>query len=514
MTVLTANERRLVPRWRSFRTTLTLGELATTRGLGGRALWEMAMTEARNDWLRARDLESAIEFVSTAALLDRLDNAQDAVDYVLRTEGLPPLVQQSTILNLDDKWEPLPDGDAERIAHTRAALRVWPRDAVLWTDLALLYCGQGLDKKAGRALVVALALAPSNRYVLRCATRFYIHTNDPEQAVGLLRRSRRARHDPWLASAEIAASQVADRPPMLAQVGRRLLDSASFADREVTELATSIGTLEIESGKVRRARKLFEQSAKSPNDNVKAQFQWVAKEHHDAIPTRTIELDDEHDHEAQALAYARVEDWLRTMDYCNKWGADEFFSDRPFNFGSYIAIEALGDAKTAEGFAKRGLRANRRDVYLLNNLAVSLAMQSRTDEAERLLKVAKRNSSNTGEEAVMLRATEGMIRFRQGELDSGRRGYEEAILLAMAQKDQDSARRAAVYYVAEEVAAKTPESGMLSKLVLAREGRLEPETRQLARRIRNASRGVPSQGSIDQSPSVTEIVSLLRGDMM
>lgn len=511
MTVLTASERRLVPRWRSFRTTAALGELATTRRRASHDRWETAMAKARGEWLEQRNLGSALDFAHTAALLDRLHDAQDAIDHILSVEELPPLVEQASTLPADDsKWRMSTDGHRTRIAYTRAALREWPRDATLWTDLALLYCGQGLDKKAEKAIVIALALAPTNRYVLRCAARFFIHINDPERAVALLRRSRLARRDPWLASAEIAASQVAQRTPGLAKVGERLLSSGSFSDREVTELATSLGTLEIDSGKVRRAKKLFEESAKSPNDNVKAQFEWVAKAHREVVPRRAIHLDEELDHEALALAHQKAGDWKGSIDRCLRWGADEVFSDRPFNFGSYIAIEALGNAELAQELAEQGLQANRKDVYLLNNLAVSLAMQNRAEEAEQHLKEAKRNSSATGVEGVMLKATEGMVCFRRGDLDSGRQCYVDAIRRAKAQDDVESALRAAVYLVGEEVAAKTPGSLALSKLVLAREDRLEPETKELARRLRKASRSVAGKSGMDDSPTI-DIADLVAG---
>lgn len=507
MTVLTVHERHLVPRWRPFTTTLALGELATIGDGTSRWQWDEAIGETRRDWLSQRSLESALDFAQTAALLDRLDEAQDAVAHILGATELPTLVRQS-VLPHDDGW-PMMVLDAPHIAHVRAALRAWPRDPTLWTDLALFYCGRGLDRKAERAFLVALDLAPTNRYVLRCAARFFVHTNDPERAMALLRRSQRTRRDPWLASAEIAASQVAGRTPVLAKVGERLLGSGRFADQEITELATSLGTLAMESGKVRRAKSLFQRGVACPNDNVKAQLQWVAKTHVEVLPGRTLALDAELDHEARALECQKMENWVQTIENCEKWGEDELFSDRPFIMGSCIAIEALGDVGTAEKLARRGLRANRNDVCLLNNLAVSLAMQGRADDAERYLKEAKRHSSSAGEQDIMLEATEGMVRFRQGEVESGRGHYVEAIRRAKAEGAADSALRAAVFFVGEEVVAETPGSSALLGLILRKESKMPPEVRQLAQRLRTASRGTKSDGPVDE-PSLARLSSLVQ----
>lgn len=473
------------------------------------------MAQTRRDWLDQRSLENALDFAHTAALLDRLDEAQDAVEYILAATDLPTLVRQS-VLPQDDGRVTV-DVDTIKLAHrrdpqitrTRAALRTWPRDPTLWTDLALFYCGRGLDSKAERSFLVALSLAPANRYVLRCAARFFIHTNDPERAVALLRRSRRTRDDPWLASAEIAASQVAGRTPVLAKAGERLLGSGQFADGEITELATSLGTLAMESGGVRRAKRLFRRGLACPNDNVKAQLQWVAKTHLEVLPEGALSLDDELDHEARALDCQKVEKWVQTVEHCERWGRDEFFSDRPFNLGSYIAIEALGDVAMAEGLARDGLRANPGNVSLLNNLAVSLAMQGKAGKAERYLREAKKHSNSAGEQGIMLEATEGMLRFRQGEVESGREHYLEAIGRAKAEDDFRSVGRAALYLVGEEVAAGTPDSSAILELVLRKESKMAPEVRQLARRLRRACQDVKREGPVDE-PSLARLSNLMK----
>lgn len=492
----TDDERRVVPRWRPFRVTLSLKELSTAfKPTIGDEL-RSALSATERDWLSRGDVESAVEFVHTAALLDRLEEAQEAIDLILATDELPELVKQSTSLRDDDAIPDVPLNARARVAQLKAAVRNWPRDATLWTDLALLYCTLGLDEKASKCLLVARNIVPDNRYVLRCSTRFHVHNGDPGGALHLLRRSARGRHDPWLIAAEIAASQIAGRSSKYTKTGLRILESQRFSDGEISELAASLGTVEVEGGKVRRAKKLFDVSARLPNDNVKAQFQWLRGAHRGALPSRQIDLDGKLDHEARAWDHQKREEWQEAIDSCWQWGADEPFSDRPYLLGSYIAIEALGDAIQAEKLAREGLLANTGETYLHNNLAVALAYQGKLEEAEESWKLAKRRASGGYEEGT-LRATAGLLHYRRGDVEAGRKEYVAAIEAARARGDEDAARRAAVYLVLEEVVAKTAESDVLAEFLLARVNTLEPETRMFANRIRRAHRAKSSPEAVD-----------------
>lgn len=501
MTALTDSERRVVPRWRPFRTTLELRELATMRSPLHPQLID-AFDQAKADWLERRDAESAIEFVNAAALLDLLDDAREAAEFVLRIDELPRLFRK-LILQSGNQWS----GDDEiagalsvhvRIAHIRATLRNWPRDPMLWIDLALCYCTLGLEAKARRCLSVAMAIAPTNRFVLRSFTRFLVHVNNADGAMDLLRRSARTKHDPWLASAEIATSQIVDRTPTMMETGARLLESGNFSPRHITELAASLGTIEIEHGRYRKAKLFFAEGIVSPNDNVKAQFAWINMFHQQALPSHSLDLDGELDYEAHALDRQKAQDWEGAISWCRRWGRDESFSDRPYTLGSYIALEAIGDAVRAEGLSREGLRANKHDVYLLNNLAVALAMQGKCDLAFNRLKDARRYSTNSGDEATMLMATDGLVHFRRGDIVGGRERYINAIRLAREQGDRESARRAAVYFVMEEVQSGTAESIELSEIVLAKERSYPAELGQLVSRIRKVRGGVSVRKVLDR----------------
>ena len=135
--------------------------------------------------------------------------------------------------------------------------------------------------------------------------------------------------------------------------------------------------------------------------------------------------------------------------------------------GSFIAVEALNDGKLAEEFATEGIKANRNNSILLNNLAVSLALQGKPEEAEEKVARAAKHSDNSSSEQIALKATEGLIHYRKHDPIRGRHCYAEAMRLAKMKKEFPKARVAALYMAQEELVAATRESRQIAELVLS-----------------------------------------------
>jgi tetratricopeptide (TPR) repeat protein len=312
-------------------------------------------------------------------------------------------------------------------------------------------------RQAKQTMASALALAPTNRYVLRAAARLYLHYGDPERAVWLLRSSNATLRDPWLAAAETAISDLADRPAQSMRAKKAMLTSQRWTAFQLSELASALATREFRSGGTRAARKLFRLSLSDPTENSIAQAEWAAH------VLKAISLDPEvlarsDSHEARASSSllagkpdeALAESWA--------WLASQPFSSRPAILGSYVAGVALDDHAEAERIARTGLVADAKHWLLLNNLAFSLVHQGRIDEAA---KVVGQIHIATGDDfaAAVVTATRGLLSFRTGQADVGRRLYLEAI---DAFRDRDAARGkalAAMFLAQEEINAGTDYAG-------------------------------------------------------
>src|SRR5262249_9089606 len=143
-----------------------------------------------------------------------------------------------------------------------------PRNAFVWIDLARLYVLLGQSKPAEQAIKIALALAPYDRFILRSASRFYLHTSDAEKGLALLRTNARTPEDPCLIAAELAVSTVLEKTPKFVTGAQNILNNGAAAPFHTSELACALGGLEMAAGKSRKANKLFETSLRAPTENA------------------------------------------------------------------------------------------------------------------------------------------------------------------------------------------------------------------------------------------------------
>lgn len=299
-----------------------------------------------------------------------------------------------------------------------------PRNSFLWVNLARAYLVVGEFDKARHCLGVALKLAPENRYVLRCASRFLIHLDQPIDAARLLQGRSTTRHDPWLMAAEIAAAEIAGVGSRTAQIAKKILKDPDDPTN-LTELAGSFATLQLYAGNVKGATKNFRFSLVEPTENSVAQAEWASSQIPGITPSDT-QLGIARGYEARAANAYKAGEMDQALDCLAQWGSDEPYSTRPFITGSYLTCIATHDFDRARRFCEAGLQANSDDSTLLNNYAVALAMFGRVEDA----KTAYSRAINTkGEELpkhIQL-ATAGLLLFRDREPDSGRVKYLDSI---------------------------------------------------------------------------------------
>ena len=110
---------------------------------------------------------------------------------------------------------------------------------------------------------------------------------------------------------------------------------------------------------------------------------------------------------------------------CSGWLLDEPFSSRPALAGSYLGVSLTNNCEFAEACAVAGLRAEPKNATLRNNLVVALAYQGRIDEAiAQFVKIPLPLPDDLP--AYIYTATAGLVQFRRGDIEYGRRCYEIA----------------------------------------------------------------------------------------
>lgn len=481
------DDREVIPRWRSFRATLESGELdplAARVPMRRPTRTDVDIDLRLSEWRDHQTSSYAADLLAAAFVLgDEMLIREAAKAIQTSRPRVPPLgasVAQFIVNELDLSRTPIVEeppvaGELDgallapsRISHLRQSLRREQRNAIGWAELARFHAIVGNRRRSRRAMLVALDLAPDSRFILRSASRLAVHLDDPEWGYSVLRKSARTGRDPWLTSAEISLAALIERPSKLIKVARQMMDSSSFTDRDTAEVAAALGTREMEIS-TRRAKRLFVQALRDPTENAVAQAVWAADEMNWTF-TETERLDLPISFEARARAFARAGDRPAALVASWRWFSDEPFAAEPPIFASYHA-STDEDYDTGLAFATEGLKANPDDITLLNNAAFCLACSGRPDEARRVLSRTKFGPMHTDEDRAAFLATRGLIDYRSGLVEDGRRNYAAALTTT---RDVSIRALAAIMFAREEIHAQTP----FGEEAAQRAFRLEEEARR------------------------------------
>ena len=433
-------DRNVIPRWRSFGDPMDRRELSSVAPPPTHQSPSFDfLAQKIIDWRKCQTVGHASDLVGAALTLGRGQEAIGAAKFLLQDSlnvstwskelalqivNPPEDVEREFCKPIEIEISTL----RERVGKYRQSLYIEPHDPITWVELSRVYTTLGLDEQAKRSMIVGLQLANNNRFVLRSASRLWVHLDDPERAHHILTEADRTRHDPWLLAAEIAVGSIDGRKPKLVKIARKTLTDGRFSGVHMSELAAALATLELKFGNVNKSKKLFRLSLEDPTENSIAQAAWASRNHN------VIRFDDqylEHSNvfEAKSWSHYQKSEWNEAVEQCKLWHFDQPFSSRPNTLGSYIAAVALEDYDTSEELAERGLMANPTDFTLLNNLAFArINLEDIEGAREALSRVSRLKLSD--QDRVVLKATQGLLEFRSGNVKCGRELYLDAKSMA------------------------------------------------------------------------------------
>lgn len=470
MPIIYDQPRQVVPRWRPFGETLIHGELTFLLKSSPFEFDENRLSELLLDWKENPTLSFASDLLSIAFAFDKSGIAEDAASFVVEHPNSPQAARDIAEIYLgkfnNPNPEPLnapPDANADHITPNtkyispfdriqivqiqkiKESLRVYPRNPIQWCNLSLRYTSMGELTKAEKAMKIALTLAPDNRFVLRSASRFFLHLGEREFARNILTRSSLIDKDPWVMSAEIAISDASKRTSRCMRRAKKVLESKPFSPKNLSELASAVGTIEVKSGKNKAGRKIIEQSLQDPSENSIAQAAWVARNFVHTLEVPFMQRSSE------ALTWNawKTKKWESSLTEALNWQQDQMFSSRPAIYASYVNASVFENYKDAISFAEFGLRSNPNDKHLLNNLAFAAAKSGDILLAQDTLRQIH-SQTLTGEEKVVFLATTGLVAYRSGLTDIGRNCYNQAIKHAKIIQDDEREIQAQVYLALEE----------------------------------------------------------------
>lgn len=424
--------RNIVPRWRLFAATATLGELAATKP--GRPLQfdpDMLAT-LKAQWEIERTVWHATDLLSAAFVVGKPDEARDAAFFILSNDegvALPATHLARRIIGHGDADlnEPTEHDWRATVRKARNQLSRHPRNAVRWMDLALAHTILGNRDQAIKCARVALRLAPDNRFVLRSATRCLLHWHDPEQAHNVIRASERTTGDPWLLAAEIAVATARGRKSRHVGLANGMLGNRNISQANLSELAAAVATHEALHGSLRKASKLFNQSLAAPTENAVAQARWAVGDKEGLRIVATYNEDVPRLFEARARDSFIAGDWQDTLDNALLWLGDQPFSSAPASLAAYNLHLLMRDKEAAD-LIRRAKHANPDEPAVLNGLMYYQLLSGEVDSARITFESLRTlSASYSSIERIIVTATTGLLEFRSGNPLIGRMLYVEAI---------------------------------------------------------------------------------------
>jgi len=470
-------DRRVIPNWRSFKKTAVLGELDNNIGRVNkqpiRSL--ISIDEYIEDWSHNKTIPHAGDLLSSAIVNGIASNEHvlEAAQFILGNSVNSTLPQISLAKRfvtsndklLTDKLESITISEFSslvdpkliwnKIKEIKAAITGFPYNPIYYVELARNYSIVGQERKALRAMHIALNLSPDNRFILRCGSRLFAHYDEIDIAHDILRKTSLAVIDPWITSAEISLATLRGRSSRFLKKGFEMLNSSNFSSSNITELASAIGTVELIDGSLKKSKQFFKKSLLAPNDNSLAQIEWASSKE----PSLRIDINEfhvKHNFEAQALENFHSNHLTECIDNTFRWFLDMPFSKRPVMLGAHIANSFLNNQETSRGFLKAGLISHPNDPQIVNNLVYSLALENKIEEAMKYMNLLVDNPTGAADiTKICLKATRGLLCFRSGVPDMGRRLYLEAIEKSKEINNQYYNWLAILNYAREEILVKS-----------------------------------------------------------
>lgn len=456
--------RRVLPRWRLFTTTARHGELNfkkqniitpvefddasmllkrwESEKIPGVACELLNLAIIRNDTNLANEAAAFIE-KHRSAKTER-NTIEKIALATLRTHGTP----------LDDEWIRGMFRPTNRdIPSLRKSLRIYPHNAIAWAEIALLHAWNGSKEHARRCMLVAVGLAPNDRFVIRSAVRCFAHLNDHETGLRIVNRAARTKTDPWLLSAHVAMTQALKKPQKLMKIAKAMIESKNLSPWDLSELNAAVGSVLHHSGAEKNANKQFRAALLKPTENAHCQI--VVDRPNADWQKITNAIHPSMNYESEARTHFNAIELNKACESAHNWLNDEPFSARPALFGSFVAGVAMENYKDALQFLDHGLKPNPHNTALLNNRALFLAKTGKLDDAEEALKKARQHNNGGSELDVTLMATTGLLHFRKGEVSLGRQKYLEAIAKAKNEGRVGQETMGLIFLAREELDANT-----------------------------------------------------------
>lgn len=408
-----------------------------------------------NEWKTNKNILLAGDIISHSIMDNNKDDLNNVLQYLLKN------YPNNNLYNwLNKNVESKELGIKERIDKNYKKLKYEDKDSLTLVDQAINFLYLSERDEALLNLEKALEINSSNAYIVRNASRIFSLIGENNRSIKVLKDSQYYKYDPQILSAEIAFSQIEKRKTNGIDIGRKLIYESRFKDNEKSELASSLGTFELQEGDFNLAKKFFEISLRKPNANSLAQIVWYQRQLFD-LPTRHKKFDS---NEIRTNLYFNDGRYTDAFNYSKKWIQEEPYSVRPFRISAHLIGVMLGDNKTASEIYLAGFKTQKNlkgdnfsktdELSFNNDIAYYLLKSGDIDQAKVYLELAFNILEKKGqlsEKEFVYIATLGLFFFKIKNLEMARKLYKRVIKYFYSENKIYYAGSAFLNYFEEEI---------------------------------------------------------------
>jgi tetratricopeptide (TPR) repeat protein len=454
--VILMDNRQLIPRWHTSRKAMQLQfpTLSVSPKQASDYHNDKFLEKAKRHWQEDPNFVNAIELhtsLITRGIYSDVDG-DAALRFLLSIEeqipkGAKDLIapQIKHIDKSKNYYTYLPQEVSKIITRLRTIVARFPNDYMTWCDLGFYYTVLGMTKKAERCMAISWHLCNGHPYIARSYARFCVHNDEPEKALWLLKKSGGLNKDPLITSASIAIGYAFDLGGIDISKARRLLDGYTGIKAFSSELAASIGTLEFNNGKKKKAKDYFKAALIEPSENTLSQYKWLC--HKTGFSVNGDSNDNALTLEGNVHQLYVQGDFEECRARLLELFSFQPISDGPIADAGYMSLVGLNDPDFVIQLSENRVPKTHMSFGELNNLTVAKLMKNDLESAEVCMRLlAKKIDPEKPDSRGIYLATSGFIMFKLGNVDSGKALYQKAIKFFESKKAYRAVALAEHYY--------------------------------------------------------------------
>jgi hypothetical protein len=456
-----SDARHVDPRWRTLLCTPS-HELRSTVERRKDSRFGLIVNSALKRWQASQSIEDAVDAIDCAILSGEVDDVVAPASMVLRDYpdtlvSVRDAAQAIIVRSTRTCSHAIDDEDVSmgriipEIRRYKTLIKLEPRDAVSYVEIARLYCLIGQFSKAESNIDNALRNSPDNRFVLRSAVRFFNDRKTPDKAYATILRSQAVLDDPWVQAAEAVTAERLGKTPKQAIRELRTIMESKYVDISRSELAVALATINFRhGGKQKLTRGLLRASLNRPTENALAQAFWLNQQVGTSLIDQDLLQGTADANEARTRIALFEGNVTQAASESRRWFSDEPFSWLAVGFAINIHLTHIRDYGTTRKFLGLARQMHGEQWQFINGEVLCCIFEGKFDAARSAItELAKWHGDPRSE--PYLNAATGLLAFFEGRLEQGREGYIRAISSARKLGNKMDELTAAIYWLEQEI---------------------------------------------------------------